>query len=188
MDDYFSSEELAAMNFGSLGHNVLIARNSVLVGTAQMFLKNNIRVDSFSVLVASNGSLIIGNYVHISAGAYLACSGGVILEDFVGLSAHVKIFSASDDFLGTALVGPCVPMQYRKVKKEQVVLEKHVLIGAGTTILPGVTVGASAAVGAMSLVTKSLKPYNVYAGVPARLIKSRSKKHIELEKNFEGLD
>lgn len=186
MDGYFSSEELSTMTFGSLGKNVLIARNTVLVGTHQMFLKNNIRIDSFSVLIASNGSLNIGNYVHISSGAYLACSGGVVLEDFAGLSAQVKIFSASDDFTGDALVGPCVPMQYRKIKKEQVVLEKHVLIGAGTTILPGVIIGASAAVGAMSLVTRSLEPFNIYAGVPARFVKSRSQNHIELEKDLRS--
>jgi len=188
MDGYFSSEELSTMKFGSLGKNVLIARNTVLVGTEQMFFKNNIRVDSFSVLIASNGSLIIGDYVHISSGAYLACSGGVVLEDFAGISAHVKIFSASDDFSGIALVGPCEPEQYRKIKKERVVLEKHALIGAGTTILPGVTIGASAAVGAMSLVTKSLKPFNIYAGVPARLVRSRSQNHTELEKSLRSLN
>jgi galactoside O-acetyltransferase len=184
MDGYFSSEELSTMNFGSVGNNVYIAHNTVLVGTKQIFLKSNIRIDSFSVLIASNGYLNIGNYVHISSGSYLACSGGVVLEDFVGISAQVKIFSASDDFTGIALTGPCVPEQYRKIKKEQIVLEKHVLIGAGTTILPGVTIGASAAVGAMSLVTKSLKPFNIYAGIPARFVKSRSQNHIELEKNL----
>lgn len=187
MDGYFSSEELSTMKFGSLGKNVLIARNTVLVGTDHMYLKNNIRIDSFSVLIASNGSLEIGDYVHISSGSYLACSGGVILEDFVGISAQVKIFSASDDFTGIALVGPCVPDRYRKIKRERIILKKHVLIGAGTTILPGVTIGSSAAVGAMSLVTQSLKPFNIYAGIPAKFVKSRSKNHIELEKNLKSL-
>ena len=187
MDGYFSSDELNGMNFGSVGRNVLIARNAVLVGTDHMFLKSNIRIDSFSILIASNGSLNIGNYVHISAGSYLACSGGVVLQDFVNISAHVKIFSASDDFSGTALVGPCVPELYRKIEIGEVCLEKHALIGAGTTIFPGVTIGTSAAVGAMSLVTQSLEPFNLYAGIPARLVSSRSRNHIELEKNLKSL-
>jgi maltose O-acetyltransferase len=45
-------------------------------------------------------------------------------------------------------------------------------IGAGATILPGVTIGAGTVIAAGSVVTRSTEPNSVYAGVPARLVKS----------------
>ena len=52
-----------------------------------------------------------------------------------------------------------------------VVLKRNCWIGAGATILPGVTVGENAIVGAGSVVTKDVEPNTAVAGNPARLIK-----------------
>jgi acetyltransferase-like isoleucine patch superfamily enzyme len=58
----------------------------------------------------------------------------------------------------------------------KIVIEDDVWIGAGSIILPGVTVGEGAVVGAGAVVTKDVPPYTVAVGVPARPIK-----HIDLE-------
>ncbi|MCH5330753.1 MAG: galactoside O-acetyltransferase, partial [Alistipes sp.] len=52
-----------------------------------------------------------------------------------------------------------------------VLLKRGCWIGAGSTILPGVTVGENAVVGAGSVVTKDVEDNTVVAGNPARLIK-----------------
>lgn len=52
-------------------------------------------------------------------------------------------------------------------------------IGGGVYVLPGVTIGRGVTVGAGSVVTKSVEPFTVVAGNPARVIR-------KLENNFEG--
>ncbi len=80
------------------------------------------------------------------------------------------------------LTNPMLPDEYRNVVEEKVVLEKHTIIGTGSTILPGCILGEGTAVGSMSLVNKSLDPWGIYVGVPCRKIKDRKKNILEFEK------
>jgi acetyltransferase-like isoleucine patch superfamily enzyme len=63
-------------------------------------------------------------------------------------------------------------------------LGKHVIIGASAVVFPGVTVAEGCAIGAMALVTKSTAPWGVYAGIPARRVKDRERRILELEPLF----
>lgn len=56
-----------------------------------------------------------------------------------------------------------------------VILEDHVWVGARAMILPGVTIGEGAVVGAGAIVTKSIAPYEIVAGCPAKVIGKRSR-------------
>ena len=56
---------------------------------------------------------------------------------------------------------------------EDVIIENDVWIGANATILKGVTVGEGSIVSAGSVVTKSIPPYQIWGGVPAKFIKER---------------
>lgn len=55
--------------------------------------------------------------------------------------------------------------------KGDIHIEDEVWLGANVIILPGITIGKCSIVGAGSVVTKSLPPYGVYVGVPAKRIK-----------------
>ena len=57
----------------------------------------------------------------------------------------------------------------------KIIVEDEVWIGANVTILPGVTVGRCSIIGAGSVVTKNIDPYSIYAGVPAKKIRSLDK-------------
>jgi galactoside O-acetyltransferase len=59
-----------------------------------------------------------------------------------------------------------------------------VIVGAGSVVLPGVTLAEGTAVGAMSLVTRSTEPWSVYHGVPARRQRARHRDMLELEKRY----
>ena len=69
---------------------------------------------------------------------------------------------------------------YRRIRKEPVngeeidpvVIEDNVWIGTGSVILKGVTIGEGSVVAANSLVTRSIPPYSIAMGVPAKIIKS----------------
>ena len=58
------------------------------------------------------------------------------------------------------------------VSTQAVVIEDDVWVGANSVILPGVTLGKHCVVAAGSIVTHSVPPYSIYAGCPAKVIKS----------------
>ena len=181
---YFQSEELVGMGFESVGENVKIAKNCTLVGLDKISLGNNIQIDENVFIAANAGPLHIGDYVHIGGASHLSCAGGITISDFCGLSQGVRIYSATDDYTGFSLTNATVPEKYKNVKIAPVFLGRHVLIGSGCVILPGVQIGIGSSVGALSLVTVSLKEWGVYFGAPAKRIKARSKKLLELEKRL----
>lgn len=57
--------------------------------------------------------------------------------------------------------------------EEPVIIEDNVWIGSRVTILPGVTIGKGSVIGASAVVTKSVSPYSVVAGNPAKIVKTR---------------
>jgi acetyltransferase-like isoleucine patch superfamily enzyme len=178
---YLTENELGDAGFSSLGRNVKIARNCTIIGPENITIGSNVRIDGQTIITAASGPLSVGSHVHIASSCLLVCGGGVVLEDFVGVSHGARIFSASDDYSGEWLTGPTIPAEFLNVHVAPVVLRRHVILGAGAVILPGVEVGEGSAVGSLSLVSKSLDAWGIYAGVPAKLRKARSRRLLELE-------
>lgn len=63
-------------------------------------------------------------------------------------------------------------VDYVTCKKGRIIIQNDAWIGTGSVILPGITIGEGAVVGANSLVTKDVDPYTVVGGVPAKYIKT----------------
>jgi galactoside O-acetyltransferase len=103
------------------------------------------------------------------------------MDDFSGLSSRVSIYSSSDDYSGKSLTNPTVADKYRNVHHADVHLQKHVIVGAGSIILPGVVIGACSAIGALSFVTKKIGSNLIASGNPIKVIKKRKDKLLELE-------
>lgn len=170
---YFDETELVQFGFGGVGRNVRVAKNCTLINLDKIFIQSNVRIDGQTTIVAGPEPVRIGNYVHISGGCFIIGGSGVEFADFSGLSHGVRIFSRSDDFTHGFLTNPTVPKQYSGVKARPVALRKHVIVGSGSVILPGVVLEEGTAVGALSLVRKSTEPWSVYSGNPASRIMSR---------------
>lgn len=183
-ETFYSEEELRQAGFKYLGKNVKIKKNAGIFFTENVSIGDNVRVDDFTILVASGPEFQIGSYVHIASHCYVAGSGGFVMEDFSGLSPGVLVFSGSDDYSGRKLTNPTVPRKYIGGKKGKVVLKRHVIIGAGTVILPDLTIGMGSSVGAQSLVTSNLDPWGVYVGIPVRRLSERKKDLLSLEKEL----
>ncbi|PQV51897.1 acyltransferase [Paraburkholderia sp. BL21I4N1] len=182
---YWTEEELMTFGFCEVGTNVRVAKNCTIIGMPNISFGDNVRIDGPTVMSASSGYIRIGSHVHIGGMAFLAGGGGIDLEDFSGLSQGVRIYSTSDDYSGSALTNPTVPKEYLNVKIAPVHLGRHVIIGSGTVVLPGCTIGEGSSVGAMSLVTKSLEQWGVYFGTPARHLRARSKRLLKLEEELK---
>ena len=183
---FFSEKELKQFKFKSIGKNVFIKKNVGMFFIENISIGNNVRIDDNVIIVASkkNSPVKIGNYVHIASNCYLAGSDGIDMMDFTTLAPGVLIFSGSDDYSGKKLTNPMVGNPYVGGKSGKVTLCKHVIIGAGSVVLPDVTIKQGSSVGALSLVNKDLNPWGVYSGIPAKKIKSRYKDVLKLEKKF----
>ena len=88
------------------------------------------------------------------------------------------------------MTNPTIPSKYRIVIEKQITLKKHVLLGTNTVILPGIIgneiiLEEGSATGAMSLINKSTKAWNIYLGIPAKRLTLRNKNILKLEKEFE---
>lgn len=169
---YWNSAELRDLGFARVGESVRISRLCEIVGQENIEVGDHSRVDAFCKIIAS-GPVRIGRHVHIASGCRLLGRGGFEMEDFSGLSDDVKIYSASDDYSGRHMTNPTVPETHTGVKVSPVHLGRHVIIGAGSVILPGVRIGEGAAVGALAMVRKSLAEWGIYAGNPARWVAAR---------------
>lgn len=181
---FLTRDVLESMGFAELGQNVKISDRVSLYGVERISIGSNVRIDDFCVLSAGASGIVIGNYVHLAVGAVLVGSGKITLSDFSGLSSKVSVYSSSDDYSGEALTNPTVPDKFLGVVHGDVYLGKHVIIGSGSVILPGVILEDGVAVGALSLVNKSCAEFGVYAGNPARRIKDRARDLLLLEREL----
>ena len=61
---------------------------------------------------------------------------------------------------------------------------RHVIIGSGSVVFPGVKIAEGCSVGALSLVNKSTEPWGIYVGNPARRVKLRKQDLLLEEKRY----
>jgi dTDP-4-amino-4,6-dideoxy-D-glucose acyltransferase len=176
---YFSESELSSYGFGRLGNNVKIHSRASIYGAENIFIGDNVRIDDFVVIIAT-GKLTIGNYVSIHNFCFIGSKYGVTIGNFATFAPGVKIFSASDDYEGEFLTGVAVPPQLTGGSHAPVQIDDHVLVGAGSIILPGCHVSEGCAIGALSLVKCDLMPWGIYAGIPVQRRKERKKDLLQL--------
>jgi galactoside O-acetyltransferase len=179
-DTYHSESTLRSAGFRHLGRNVKIHARASIYGTENIALGDNVRIDDFAIIIAT-GQVVIGAHVSIPNFSFLGARNGITLEDYVTLAPGVKIFTASDDYHGDKMTGPTLPADLTGGKAGPVVLKRHTIVGAGSVILPGCTLGEGSAVGALSLVSCDLQPWGVYAGIPVRRIEDRRRELLKLE-------
>jgi acetyltransferase-like isoleucine patch superfamily enzyme len=84
------------------------------------------------------------------------------------------------------MTNPTVPEELAGVTSAPVTVGRHAIIGAAAVILPGVTIGTGAAVGAQSLVRRDVADFTIVGGVPARILGERSRRLLELEQRLRG--
>ena len=181
---YYGSDELRGMGFRAVGEDVHVSRNCTIAGLGNIALGSHIRIDDYVVIAAEGGALAMGDHIHVGAGSYLGAGGSITLADFSNLSQGVRIYSKSDDFSGNHMTNPTVPAELLGVKTAPVRLGRHCIVGSGSVILPGCELPEGVAVGALSLVTRSLEPWTIYAGVPVRALRARSGDALALEKRM----
>jgi maltose O-acetyltransferase len=109
--------------------------------------------------------LSVGQHTTIGNDSFFDARDGIIIGSSVNIAAEVRIYTREHDIDArdfAEIGGP-------------VVIEDYAYIGTRVTILPGVRVGRGAVVASGAVVTKDVPPYTLVGGVPAKVIRERSR-------------
>jgi len=183
LNSFYTRYDLNQLGLASFGENVLISRKASIYGAEKINIGDNVRIDDFCIL---SGKITIGNFIHIAA--YTALYGGnkgIVIQDFANISSKISIYSISDDYSGETMTNPMIPDKFKNVQSKEVVIQRHVIIGSGCVVLPGVVLKEGSSFGAMTLINRSSEPWSINVGIPFKKIRDRSKKLLELEKDFK---
>jgi dTDP-4-amino-4,6-dideoxy-D-glucose acyltransferase len=182
--NFLSPDELARTGFGQVGVNARISRQALFFAPERIHVGDDVRIDAFCILSGGQPGLHIGRNVHISAYTSILGRAAVHIGDFATVSVRCSIFSSNDDYSGETMTNPTVPAALRGAVDAPVHIGPHAILGTGTVVLPGVRIGESAAIGAGSLVKADVPPFRMAAGVPARLLGQRGRRHRALADEF----
>jgi len=112
--------------------------------------------------------IVIDESVSINTGTHIVAVYGIVIEDHTMISEYVTIRDQNHAFKDCQLT-----IREQGFTGSPVKIGRDVWIGRGSCICAGVTIGDGCIIGANSVVNKSLPPYSVAVGVPARVIRRR---------------
>lgn len=113
-------------------------------------------------------NISIGRRVSINDNVFINGAGGFEIQDDSGIAYGTAIIS-EDHVVGD----PRIPIREQPKIPGKITIESNVWIAANCTILKGVTIGRGSVVAAGSVVTKSVPPYSIVGGNPARVMRTR---------------
>lgn len=158
--------------FGNIGKKSYFMSPIFLSGTKYIEMGNDVGIwhnARVEVVDEWNGEkftphLIIGDHVKIGQDLHMTCAESIVIEPNVVCTARVTITDINHVTNGGSSV------LEQGINTKPVRICEGAFIGVNATILPGVTVGRFAVVGANALVTKDVPDYAVVAGVPAKVL------------------
>jgi acetyltransferase-like isoleucine patch superfamily enzyme len=124
-----------------------------------------------AMLFSSQGHIRVGDHCSINPFCVLYGQGNLTIGNWVRIAAHTVIVTSNHVF-----DDPHKPIKTQGLTKRGVTIEDDVWIGAGARILDGCRIGKGSVVGAGSVVTRSVDPYTIVVGAPARVIGTRGPK------------
>ena len=139
-----------------IGDNSKIAQYSILEAR---------KVNATNPLIEIGKDCNLGEFTHITSVRRVKLGNGVLTGRFVLITdnSHGKSEAEEID----------LPPHHRQIySKGEVIIEDNVWIGDKVTILPGVTIGKGSIIAAGAVVTKSIPPYTVAGGIPAKCLKT----------------
>ncbi|MCA9574738.1 MAG: acyltransferase [Myxococcales bacterium] len=112
--------------------------------------------------------MVIGDGTWIGQQCFFHSAGGLRVGRNVGIGPGVRVITSNHQEAGRD-----VPILHAPLAFAEVVIEDDADLGVGTIVLPGVTIGRGAQIGAGAVVTEDVPPYAVAVGVPARVVRVR---------------
>ena len=134
-----------------------------------VYLGANVYVGHYTILKGYyKNRMSIGDETWIGQQCFFHSAAGLAIGARVGIGPGVKILTSQHTEVGRE-----IPIFNAPVEFKAVCIEDDADIGVGAIILPGVTIGRGAQIGAGSVVTRDIPAYAVAAGTPARVLRER---------------
>jgi acetyltransferase-like isoleucine patch superfamily enzyme len=127
----------------------------------------NCKIKDGSKLYSYDGFIKIGNNVSINPYCLLYGNGGIRIGNDVLIATHTVIVSSNHNFEDTNDL-----ISNQGMTAKGISIGDNVWIGASVKILDGINIGSGSVIAAGSVVNKDVEPYSIYAGVPAKKIKT----------------
>jgi acetyltransferase-like isoleucine patch superfamily enzyme len=146
---------------GCVGRGTIVGPGTKIINSARVRIGRSCLIqDSVYIRAGAEGSVTVGDRCAMNSFTRLFGHGSIQIGDDTQLGPGSLITTTDHDY-GAEL----------EVRFRPVVVGKRVWIGANVTVLPGVTIGDRAVIGAGSVVTKDIGAGCVAVGVPARVVK-----------------
>lgn len=188
--DFINSLELMGDNIKCrlkyCGEGVYIYPLAKMIRPERAELDDHCRIFD-NVYIDAGKSLKIGKYSTITWQCLIEGGGSTYIGNRVFLGPGSKLLNSTYEINGYYSI-EFIPDICRKSFISEIVIKDDAYIGANSVILPGVTIGEGAVVGACSLVNRNLKPWGIYFGNPVKLVGMREKPTEERKKIIESMD
>lgn len=164
----YTLNPFSLIRMGKVGKWVDVRKGLRVNNPRNIQLGDNVRIDRMSRLSSYEGGKII-----IEDGCYICqffsamAGGNITIKENTLIASYVAVIGENHS------VNPEIGVQYgdQPLIKEDVEIGKNCWIGEKVVILPGVTIGDWSIIGACSVVNKSIPPYSIAVGNPARVVK-----------------
>lgn len=164
------SGEFTLAQFAAIGTNVVIEPGALVFHPENIYLGSHIYVGHNAMLKGYHkNEMRIGNGCWIGQMCFFHSAGGITIGENVGIGPNVQILTSYHREEGLHK-----PILHSGLNFAAVVIEEDCDIGMGTIILPGITIGRGAQIGAGAVITKDVPAYAVVAGVPGRILHMRT--------------
>jgi acetyltransferase-like isoleucine patch superfamily enzyme len=152
--------------FAKLGEGVIFEPGVLVFHPENIEIQDHVYIGHYTILKGYyQNTMIIGSGTWIGQQCFFHSAGGIEIGQDVGIGPGVKIITSSHKLEKTQL-----PILHQPIEFAPVVLRENCDVGVGAILLPGVTIGIGAQVGAGAVVTNSVDDYAVVAGVPAKFL------------------
>lgn len=139
-----------------------------IVHGGQISIGENTEILSGVILMTYGGKISIGKNCSINPYTILYGHGDLVIGDNVLIAGQCMLIPANHRFERLD-----IPINQQGVSSKGIIIEDDVWIAGGCQILDGVVIGKGSIVAAGSVVTKSIEPYSIVAGIPAVVKKMR---------------
>lgn len=150
-----------------LDHGVYLhgGRGGLTIG-AGSFIMNGCRLHVFNFRGLDHSGIRLGKRTFLGEGSIMRGQGGIVVGDNVLFGPRTQVLAVDHVFND-----PDTPIMNQGITARGISIEDNCWIGAGATILDGVTIGRGSCIGAGAVVTVSVPAHSLAVGVPARVIR-----------------
>lgn len=158
----FISTNMAKIKVKEYGKGFSVGQGTKMYGKGEIKIGRNCHIGGGSFFECrKEAKLIVGDDFSCTSNLFISCLGKVVIGNDVLFGNNIRIYDSNHG------MDPKKTYRNQTPEIESVIIESGVWIGDNVIILPGVKIGEKAIIGAGSVVSRSIAPYTMAAGVPA---------------------